>query len=392
MKKTIKKRLSNLKNLAGRALLRIFHLAPVRLNSVVAFSYNGSQFGCNPRSIYLTAVKTNPELQWIWIFKKPERFAWLKEADTQIAQWGSIPSFWHVARSEALVMNSNPPSWFVARKNQVVVHTSHGGGAYKKLMFDNPMRSESAKRRLLTRSSQITHFISPCEDYSTQVVRGAFRSKAEAWPIGSPRLDFLFHEDARHDQERKHIRESLELPADEKLFVYAPTYRKTGCGSYSSFPTRAVRNALEERFGGQWTMLYRGHRWLTGLGLQAASFDKNISGYSDYESLIGGIDFFVTDYSSLVWDYAVSETDGLLFAPDLVEYQKCQGTYTEISKWPYKLTLDSEELVSSILSYDLDGELNRRRQHLLNLGSFENGSASLSAVQLLSTTIENHRA
>lgn len=85
----------------------------------------------------------------------------------------------------------------------------------------------SARRIRRSKSSSASHtdiLVSSCKYYTKYVVRGAFAHKGECLECGMPRNDELVN---NHDNKTAaYIRKYYNIPADNKIILYAPTYRK----------------------------------------------------------------------------------------------------------------------------------------------------------------------
>ena len=77
-----------------------------------------------------------------------------------------------------------------------------------------------------------------------------------------PRNDELVN---NHDNKTAaYIRKYYNIPADNKIILYAPTYRKGKRNEATDYnlDVRGIVEAAKERFGGEWTILYRMHYFI----------------------------------------------------------------------------------------------------------------------------------
>lgn len=102
------------------------------------------------------------------------------------------------------------------------------------------------------------------------------------------------------------------------------------------------------------------------------------------QCLLSIADVLITDYSSSIWDFCITEKPGFIFCPDLHEYAYNRGFYTPMEKWPYEYAETIDDLCRVIASYD--GNVNKKRiiTHIKELGTYENGDAVAQILQLIS--------
>ena len=68
---------------------------------------------------------------------------------------------------------------------------------------------------------------------------------------------------------------------------------------------KRILNALEQRFGGEYILVYRFHHYLYALGMPQNYYADaiDVTYYPDIQELLVAADVVITDYSSLMWDF-----------------------------------------------------------------------------------------
>ena len=132
--------------------------------------------------------------------------------------------------------------------------------------------------------------------------------------------------------------------------------------------------SCEKRFGKPFKFLFRTHINTTGW-IPSGENVIDVSDYPDMQELMLVAGVFITDYSSSVWDWAITEKPGFLYVPDLDSYDKDRGFYTPIESWAFPFAKTNADLNALVLSYDETKARERIRLHVQKLGTFENGKA-----------------
>lgn len=168
---------------------------------------------------------------------------------------------------------------------------------------------------------------------------------------GEPRADVLFTgtPDERRAASRAVLAPFLGEHPDARVVLYAPTWRDGDPDP--AVPTAAQwqrLDALCERL--DLVLLVRPHPLGVGEYTFRSDRVRLLTAAQQPESmpLLWGLDALVTDYSSMIVDYAVTGGALVLLAPDLAEYRRTRGLY-----------VDYEWLSGGTWSTDWDGVADR---------------------------------
>jgi CDP-glycerol glycerophosphotransferase len=196
--------------------------------------------------------------------------------------------------------------------------------------------------------------LSPNE-YSTATLRQAFRWSGEVLETGYPRNDVLRAPYA--DRVRDRVRRELGVEDGRTAVLYTPTWRDDAFWAGSS---EAGALALDvERFatvlGEDFVLLPRLHYKLTGLRQVVDSPSVvDVSGYPEVADLYLAADAMVTDYSSTMFDFAVTGKPLLFYTYDLDRYRdELRGFYFDLSvDPPGPLVHSTDELLACLADLD----------------------------------------
>jgi CDP-glycerol glycerophosphotransferase len=116
--------------------------------------------------------------------------------------------------------------------------------------------------------------------------------------------------------------------------------------------------AMAEGLGEDWLVLARAHYFYGDVDQMRSLHDAgrlmDVSRYPSIEDLQIAADALVTDYSSIMFDYAVLDRPIVIHAPDWEEYRSRRGTYFDLmEERPGPVTTSEAELVDVLRSGDL---------------------------------------
>lgn len=366
----------------------IFRLLPLQ-DKVVASAFRGRRYGDNPKFIVEELHRLNPEVDIVWL--KNRHFSYeLPPYIRTVSFYHHIQKAYELATARVWVYSHRLEGNIRKRKGQLFIETWHGGLGIKKIEGGTPRDTlgERDKTELGNTVKLADLFISN-SDHLSGIYRRAFQYTGPIWKCGYPKNDIFFRE---YNSIRHKVRMTYGLSDDVKIMLYAPTFRDSfEQGGFDSRPyeidLERVRNALSERFGGQWRILLRWHP------VMAEKMEKNGFGisenvndateYPDMQELIVASDAFVSDYSSCIFDAALNGIPSYIYAADFDEYAGERGTYYSLEELPFPYAEDNDEMVANILAYDEEKYKNRWDDFSKRTGLFETGHAGNDIARLI---------
>ncbi|MFJ8928968.1 CDP-glycerol glycerophosphotransferase family protein [Streptomyces sp. NPDC102364] len=326
---------------------------PMRANEplrdqVFYLSYNGKQFSDSPRAMYEELIRRDAGLRHLWAVRDGQ--IELPDGAEKVRMWGR-EWFEALASSRYIVTNGHLPEWIERRPGQVIVQTWHGtmlkkiGHDIETLHFDreyqNRLALEAGNWSLLVSSNR----------FSTPILRRAFSFQGEILEAGYPRNDRLYAPD--REEAAAQVRRELGLPEGKKVVLYAPTWRDDRAHSAGQFrfDLRIDLAEARERLGEDHVLLIRRHSNIVDVVPGAGDgFVWDVSEYPDIADLYLAADLLVTDYSSVMFDYAHLERPMLFFTYDLDHYRDTlRGFYFDFeADSPGPLLRTSPELIEAI--------------------------------------------
>ena len=333
---------------------------PLR-DAVLFLSYNGKQYSDSPRAMHEELLRRGAPLRYLWAVRDDQVV--LPPTAEPVRMWGT-EWFEALATCRYIVTNAHLPEWIERRPGQVIVQTWHGtmlkkiGHDIETLHFDREYQN-----RLALEAKNWSLLVS-ANRFSTPILKRAFSYDGEIVETGYPRNDYLYSPD--RDKVAEEVRERLGLPVGKKVVLYAPTWRDDlshSAGQYK-FDLRLDLADAERRLGEDHVLLIRRHsNVVDAVPGAGGGFVFDVSEYPDIADLYLVADLMVTDYSSVMFDYAHLRRPMLFFTYDLEHYRDTlRGFYFDFEKdSPGPLIRTSEELVTAIREIDRITEEYRER-------------------------------
>jgi CDP-glycerol glycerophosphotransferase len=327
---------------------------PLR-DAVVFISWKGKQCGDNPQAIAEELRRRGDTREHIWAVTD-----WsvpVPPGGTAVLA-GTESYYEALARSRYLIANDDMQAWHVKRAGQVYVQTWHGT-PLKRIGFDiSQPQFVSGTRYLEHLKQEVAKWdllLSP-NPFSTPIMRRAFRYDGEICESGYPRNDVLCSGDAGRIAAQ--ARERLGIPAGKRVILYAPTWRDDqyyASGRYR-FDFRLDLEQAWRQLGPDTVILLRGHHHMADdvpPGTRPG-FVLNVTGYPSMAELCLVSDALITDYSSVMFDFAPTGKPMLFFTYDLETYRdRLRGFYFDFeAEAPGPLLGTSAEVVAALGDLD----------------------------------------
>lgn len=354
-------------------------------NAVVFEAYGGKQIADSPRAIFEYLHEEYPDLTLYWSVTSTHVSvpSGAKPLIRMSEEWFDV-----IHKAKYLVNNNNFPAHFRKQPGQRYLQTWHGT-PMKRIAEDMPPGNLSLEYRLtMRREARMWDLLLAQNDFAAKVLPRAFWFTGETLNEGYPRNDLLC--DSRTSARASEVRRRLGLQSDAKVVLYAPTFRdtrKTG-GAYD-LQIDIDFDELSAHLPVGTTILLRGHS--NTAGAQAEELPANVidvTNYGEISELFMVSDVLITDYSSMMFDFAVTQKPMLFFVPDLDEYENStRGFYLHFRDiCPGEFYFDSNELgvaVESALRADTEVMSDEYRSFVARFAPRDDGAATARVVRKL---------
>jgi CDP-glycerol glycerophosphotransferase len=329
------------------------------VESVVYASFGGRTCADSPRAIHAELVRRGAALEHLWLVHD----GMCRPPDTAtVLRDGSREHHEALARARYVVTNDELPQWFWRRDGQVCLQTWHG----------TPL----LRRRGAAGAAEWSHTLSPSASASP-LLRTALGLEREPLETGLPRLDAL-RQGAAAD-----VRAHLGLSDGARTVLYAPTLRE-------DVTDRRGRHRLDfhldlERLHGalpdDTVLLFRRHpRVLGALPAAAARLAQDVSTYPDATELLLAVDVLVTDYSSIMFDFANTGRPMVFFAYDL-DARRDELLLDYEGTVPGPIARTTDELAEALRTTDAGGYERRYAEFAACFCELDDGHAAARVVE-----------
>ena len=153
------------------------------------------------------------------------------------------------------------------------------------------------------------------------------------------------------------VKKYFSISDSEKICLYAPTFRDDKSLDAYNMEYQTLISALKNKFKGRWKVLIRLHRGISNLTNHLPIFTENIinaTDYPDMQELLVATDFMITDYSSCIFDYAISNKPAMIYASDIEKYRNDRDFAIKFEDSPFPIATNNIELKDKIDNFDID--------------------------------------
>jgi CDP-glycerol glycerophosphotransferase (TagB/SpsB family) len=335
------------------------YLAPVNKKKILLIMTHDDNDEGNVGSTYRYFQKQNSNL----IFKKVTRENYTFKRDKTLLKnliYMFIVVPYHIATSRTIFMDNVflPFSAIKIKRDTQLVQLWHGTGTLKKFGLD--CEEGWIKKLAVDTNKNTTHFIVG-SSWMKEVYKTAFKAEEDKiFNIGCPRTDVFFSKAALQEKRDEFFNSYPEL-LDKKIILYAPTFRD------DEYNTGEIKIHLDI----DGLMSHLDDSYVLGLRLHPRIADKvnieehstpyqdkvfDFSGYNKLNTLLICCDILITDYSSIIYEYALMKKPMIFYSYDLSKFEKSSRGFYEDYKTavPGPTIFKTEQIADIIKNYPAD--------------------------------------
>src|SRR5699024_1664517 len=254
----------------------------------------------------------------------------------------------YLTKCKYIINNATFPAYFTKKPNQIYINTWHGTPL--KLMGldieNNLIESQNTIKNFLSSD----YIISP-NKHTTEIFKHAFKLQGlndkAILEIGYPRIDATINTKEK-DVVRKLKKQGLKI-SDAPILLFSPTWR----GSLVNDPDDNIEEITEMiaelNKKTKYQVLLKVHPFIYNKAKGNKKLKKFlVSDGFDTNELLSIVDLLVTDYSSIFFDFLVTNKPIIFYTPDCEEYEKSRGLYLSVDSLPGPSVYTTEELIDVI--------------------------------------------
>jgi CDP-glycerol glycerophosphotransferase (TagB/SpsB family)/glycosyltransferase involved in cell wall biosynthesis len=352
-------------------------------NGILFESFGGSVCSDSPRAISDAVAAQRSDVPLYWSIKDYS-VAYPRYATPVVR--GSADWYRVLREAAVLVNNNNFPPYFRKAAHQKYIQTWHGT-PLKRVGRDAPKHSLSELyRSIMEREAGYWDVLLAQNRYAAETLSGAFGFGGDVVVAGYPRNDSLFSQD--RDAVRNRVRELLGIKDETRAILYAPTWRDNARDAlrHHKMANFLDYGLLQKKLGDDYVVLLRGHHTVE----RGDDFDQwpgvlDVTGYPEVNDLFLASDMLVTDYSSIFFDYSLTDKPIYFLVPDLEAYRdEIRGLYMQLrGVAPGPLCSSTDQLIASILDAENSGARIDYRSFRERFGGLDHATTGYTVARIL---------
>lgn len=371
------------------------HIVPANKKIILFESSNGRNYTGSPKYIYEEIVNQglDEEYKCVWSFT---------DTDTEIPGNAikvkrSFPKFlYYTLRSGTWIMDTRHLYYLKKNKNTKYIQTWHGT-PLKKLALDMDYLNTDGNDDInkyheeFRKNSALWDYLISQNKFSSEIFRRAFDFKGQMLEIGYPRCDILFYKN--NETAIDDIKSRLNIPKDKKIILYAPTWRENQFYNKNAFKftTEMDFDEMYDQLSDDYILIVKFH-YLVRENIDWSKYNDFIIECDadwDIQELYLISDIMITDYSSVMFDYAILKRPMIFFTFDLDDYKNnLRDFYFDmVEEVPGPICKTNEEMIDYIKNFnreDYDNDYGEKYK-LFNekFNQFDDGNASKKVIELI---------
>lgn len=335
------------------------YLFPVNKKKILLIMTHDDSDEGNVGSTYLYFQKQDPNL----IFKEVTRQNYTFKKNKTLFKnliYMFIVVPYHMATSRTIFMDNVflPFSAIKIKKSTRLVQLWHGTGAIKKFGLD--CEEGWIKKLALTVNKNTTHFIVGSH-WMKEVYKTAFEAEDDKiFNIGCPRTDLFFDERVLQEKRDEFFSSYPEL-SGKGIVLYAPTFRDEEYNA-SKIKIHLDIDELLSNLDDNYVLCLRLHPRIAdkiNLDGYTGQYKNRVFDFSSYDklnTLLICCDILITDYSSIIYEYALMKKPMIFYSYDLSKFEKTSRGFYENYKTivPGPVVFNTEQIENIIKNYPAD--------------------------------------
>lgn len=343
---------------------------PIKNNKITFCNYYGKGYGDSGKAI-VESLSDEIDIDWIVSDLSDESLP----SHINKIKYGTFSHLRSLATSKVWIDNSRKDFYPPKKKKQTYIQNWHGGIALKKIEKDAINTLDKGYIKMAKEDSKMIDIFTSNSRFNTDMIKRSFWFEKEILEVGTPRCDILVNE---NKVLISNIKSNLNVSDEDFIVLYAPTFRQNHRLDVYNLDLKRIKKRYEKLTSKNIKILVRLHPNISHLSekLQFNSNYDDVTSYPDLYELMLVSDVLITDYSSTMFDFSITEKPVVLYVPDFCDYQAERDVYFDLNELPFVLLESNNQIESNIISENNNEKISDLRNFHSLVGLNETGRAS----------------
>lgn len=305
-----------MKKVIGFLVQFVFGMFPIQKNKILFETCNG-EVKDHLKMLYDYCHENGiTEYEFKWVITKGNDISQIEPKEVVYRK--TLGYYYHLLTSKYWIRTHSVSNIVNKRPEQIYIQMWHAPGATKKEGFD--MEGVDRTGEPIFHAKEWDYFIAT-DEVNAECIKSATDITIPRILLGSCRSDFIVNE---KEDKYNNIRKEMGVSPDEKLVLYAPTFRE------KDFERTVIDLKIKELCKLENVrVILRLHPEVKNR-LDISAYDVSVidgNKYTDIVDLYHAADIMITDYSSVCIEFALLKKPILYYMYDLSDYEGERGFY-----------------------------------------------------------------
>lgn len=334
---------------------RAYEKNKVKQNTVMYESFFGTNISDNPLAIfkYILAHDSEKKFNHIWVLddvgENGYKDYYSKLSNVHFVKPNTKEYYNALTSSQFIVYNVTLPPYFIKQSGQTVLNTWHGTPLKT---LGSEMEGDITQNYNVQRNFLACDYLLAPNDFTMDKLINSYGIngiyQGQVLKSGYPRIDQIYGADS---PVRDAVLADLKIDPHKKLVLYAPTWRGiTGTVDNTVNDVAQRIAAIAKRVDTtKYQIIAKVHpqmaQFMADSSIEGVTF---VPAWLDASELLAKVDMLITDYSSIFFDYLVTDKPIIFYMYDRAEYMKSRGVYFDLDDLPGEDCTSVDQVVHAI--------------------------------------------
>ncbi|UPM54763.1 bifunctional glycosyltransferase/CDP-glycerol:glycerophosphate glycerophosphotransferase [Gottfriedia acidiceleris] len=357
---------------ARRVVLNFAKMLPMK-DEIIFASNKSTGLQDSYYFIYEELIKTKPEYKIIGHFIRKRNFSEL------------CKMYYDFGRAKYVILNDyHRPLYNVnLRKDTKIIQVWHACGAFKKFGLSAVgYKDSNSKDFEIKAHTSYSNVIVSCDEIIPFYAEAFNVPESKVLALGLPRTDFFYNDEMLESVKNNYFNKYPMLKG-KKIITYAPTFRGSP-KERKNFNLQLNLIQMANNLQDEYVLVLKLHpavKKAIVIPQEAKDFVIDL-GNHDMNEVLYLTDILISDYSSLVFEYAILERPMIFYAYDLEEYLDERSFFYDYDEFvPGPIVRTTDEIINIIKEGNYDLQKVAEFNHRFN--KYQDGQSAKRLIQTL---------